>query len=79
MNDTLYIDDLWMMGIEMYIVLCCISIVLVIVSVILLIIGFKKEDKYQSIAGIIIAIISLCVVLNIDVPTPIIFPLNNDL
>ena len=62
----------------MYIVLCCISIVLAIVSVILLIIGFKKEDKYQSIAGIIIAIISLCVVLNIDVPSPIIFPLNND-
>lgn len=62
----------------MYIVLCCISIVLAVVSVILLIIGFKKEDKYQGSAGVAIALISVCVALNIDIPSPTIFPLNND-
>lgn len=62
----------------MYIVLCCISIVLAVVSVILLIIGFKKEDKYQGSAGVAIALLSVCVALNIDIPSPTIFPLNND-
>lgn len=63
----------------MYIVTFCLSLILGLTAVILLFIGFRsKKHKYESIGGILSALVALMVSSAIEIPPPTIYPLNND-
>lgn len=63
----------------MYIVIFCLSLLLGLAAVILLFIGFtRKKRKYENMGVFLSALVAFIVIWVIEIPSPIIYPLNNE-